>query len=94
MPGAPGHRYSVRLTNTSGERLLVVLSVDGVNAISGQTAAPAGAETQTVGQRQNNTTILARGTAPASGGLLGPPRRGNKKDLPCGRSFHKIQIQQ
>ncbi|MGG6462018.1 hypothetical protein [Solilutibacter silvestris] len=39
VPGAPGHRYSVRLINTSGERLLVVLSVDGVNAISGQTAA-------------------------------------------------------
>ncbi len=39
VPGAPGHRYSVRLTNTSRERLLVVLSVDGVNAISGQTAA-------------------------------------------------------
>ncbi|PNS09169.1 hypothetical protein [Solilutibacter silvestris] len=38
VPGTPGHRYSVRLTNTSGERLLVVLSVDGVNAISGQTA--------------------------------------------------------
>ncbi|MBS0225493.1 MAG: hypothetical protein JSS25_04015 [Proteobacteria bacterium] len=38
VPGALGHRYSVRLTNTSGERLLVVLSVDGVNAISGQTA--------------------------------------------------------
>ena len=39
IPGAPGHRYSVRLTNTSGERLLVVLSVDGVNVISGQTAS-------------------------------------------------------
>ena len=38
VPGAPGHRYSVRLTNTTGERVLVVLSVDGVNAISGETA--------------------------------------------------------
>jgi hypothetical protein len=38
VPGVPGHRYSVRLTNTSGERVLVVLSVDGVNAISGETA--------------------------------------------------------
>lgn len=38
VPGVPGHRYSVRLTNTTGERVLVVLSVDGVNAISGQTA--------------------------------------------------------
>lgn len=40
VPGAPGHRYSVRLTNRSPERVLVVLSVDGVNAVSGQTADP------------------------------------------------------
>ncbi|WP_287599072.1 hypothetical protein [Thermomonas sp.] len=40
VAGTPGHRYAVRLTNTSGERVLVVLSVDGVNAVSGQTAAP------------------------------------------------------
>lgn len=30
----------MRLTNTTGERVLVVLSVDGVNAVTGQTAAP------------------------------------------------------
>ena len=41
VPGVPGHRYGVRLTNTSGERVLVVLSVDGVNAVSGKTAHPA-----------------------------------------------------
>jgi hypothetical protein len=41
IPGTPGHRYAVRLTNTSNERVLVVLSVDGVNAVSGQTADPA-----------------------------------------------------
>ena len=40
IAGVPGHRYSVRLTNTTGQRVLVVLSVDGVNAVSGQTAAP------------------------------------------------------
>lgn len=40
VAGTPGHRYSVRLTNTTGERVLVVLSVDGVNAITGQTAHP------------------------------------------------------
>ena len=40
VPGVPGHRYAVRLTNTSGERVLVVLSVDGVNAVSGETASP------------------------------------------------------
>ncbi|MGO4222778.1 hypothetical protein AB4Y64_13115 [Lysobacter sp. TAF61] len=41
IAGTPGHRYSVRLANTSGRRVLVVLSVDGVNAISGETAHPA-----------------------------------------------------
>jgi hypothetical protein len=30
----------VRLTNTVGERVLVVLSVDGVNAVTGETANP------------------------------------------------------
>ena len=40
IAGTPGHRYGVRLTNTSGERVLVVLSVDGVNAVTGATAHP------------------------------------------------------
>jgi hypothetical protein len=40
IAGTPGHRYAVRLANHSGEHVLVVLSVDGVNAVSGQTADP------------------------------------------------------
>ena len=40
IAGVPGHRYSVKLTNTTGQRVLVVLSVDGVNAVTGQTASP------------------------------------------------------
>jgi hypothetical protein len=40
VAGTPGHRYSVRMSNRSGGRVLVVLSVDGVNAVSGQTANP------------------------------------------------------
>ena len=40
VAGTPGSRYSVRLANTTGERVLVVLSVDGVNAVTGQTASP------------------------------------------------------
>lgn len=40
VAGTPGNRYSVRLTNTTGERVLVVLSVDGINAVTGQTASP------------------------------------------------------
>ncbi len=40
VAGTPGDRYGVRLTNTTGERVLVVLSVDGVNAVTGETASP------------------------------------------------------
>jgi hypothetical protein len=40
VAGTPGHRYSVRMSNRSGGRVLAVLSVDGVNAVSGQTANP------------------------------------------------------
>jgi len=38
IEGRPGHRFSVSLQNLTGQRVLAVLSVDGVNAISGQTA--------------------------------------------------------
>ena len=40
VAGTPGRRYAVHLTNLSGARVLAVLSVDGVNAISGETASP------------------------------------------------------
>lgn len=40
LPGLPGHRYAVRLSNRSDERVLVVLSVDGINAVSGEDADP------------------------------------------------------
>ena len=40
IAGMPGHRYSVQIANRIGERVLAVLSVDGVNAITGQTASP------------------------------------------------------
>ncbi len=39
VAGQPGHRFSVSLQNLTGERVLAVLSVDGVNAVSGQTAS-------------------------------------------------------
>jgi len=38
VAGTPGSRYSLRVTNRTGGRVLVVLSVDGVNIVSGQTA--------------------------------------------------------
>ncbi len=39
VPGKPGNRYAVTLTNRSGGRTLTVISVDGVNVVSGETAA-------------------------------------------------------
>ena len=39
IEGQPGHRFAVTLQNNTGERVLAVLSVDGVNAVSGQTAS-------------------------------------------------------
>ncbi|MEZ5705825.1 MAG: hypothetical protein R3E56_11415 [Burkholderiaceae bacterium] len=39
VAGKPGARYAVQLTNQSRGRLLNVVSVDGVNVVSGETAA-------------------------------------------------------
>lgn len=41
VAGAPGEKYSVLVTNRSGARVLTVVSVDGLNVITGETAAPA-----------------------------------------------------
>jgi hypothetical protein len=40
VAGEPGHEYELVLRNHTGGRLLAVTSVDGINVISGQTAAP------------------------------------------------------
>jgi hypothetical protein len=39
VAGQPGGRYSLRVTNHTAGRVLVVMSVDGVNIVSGETAA-------------------------------------------------------
>ena len=39
VAGRPGDRYALRLSNRTGGRVLVVLSVDGVNVVSGETAS-------------------------------------------------------
>ena len=38
--GTPGQEYGIRVCNTTGERVLAVMSVDGVNVVSGETASP------------------------------------------------------
>ena len=40
VPGAPGAKYSLLVANKTGERVLAVVSVDGVNVITGETANP------------------------------------------------------
>ena len=37
----PGQEYGIRVCNTTGDRVLAVMSVDGVNVVSGETASPA-----------------------------------------------------
>ena len=38
--GTPAHEYAVRIRNNTGERILAVTSVDGVNVVTGESAAP------------------------------------------------------
>jgi hypothetical protein len=38
VAGKPGHEYEVRIRNRTGADILAVVSVDGVNAVSGETA--------------------------------------------------------
>jgi hypothetical protein len=40
VAGAPGNEYSLKLRNRSGEPLLAVVSVDGVNVVTGENARP------------------------------------------------------
>jgi hypothetical protein len=39
VEGRPGARYAIRVRNTLGQRVLAVTSVDGVNVVTGETAA-------------------------------------------------------
>jgi len=39
VAGNPGDRYAVQVANRTGARILAVISVDGVNVISGETAS-------------------------------------------------------
>ena len=39
VAGEPGDRYALRVANRTGGRVMLVLSVDGVNVVTGQTAS-------------------------------------------------------
>ncbi len=65
--GEPGHEYEVVLRNYTGGRVLAVTSVDGVNVITGETAAtlqggyvlPAFGSTEIAGWRKSMAEIAA-----------------------------------
>lgn len=67
VEGTPGVPYAVRVRNATGERLLAVMSVDGVNVLSGETAAitqsgyvfEPGRQSDIAGWRKSNTEIAA-----------------------------------
>ena len=67
IAGRPGSRYAIEIRNHLGERLLVVMSVDGVNVVSGATAAwdqggyvfSPGDRYQVTGWRKSDTEISA-----------------------------------
>ncbi|EXI64953.1 MAG: hypothetical protein AW08_03576 [Candidatus Accumulibacter adjunctus] len=67
VAGTPGSGYVVRLHNRTAGRLLTVLSVDGINAISGETAAtsqsgyvlPAGQSAEVAGWRKSMDEVAA-----------------------------------
>ena len=40
VAGTPGDKYAVSVRNKTGQRVMAVVSVDGVNVVSGETAAP------------------------------------------------------
>ena len=67
VAGKPGDRYALELRNRTGERLLTVVSVDGVNVVSGETAsasqrgyvlAPLGS-TEIAGWRKSSQDVAA-----------------------------------
>jgi hypothetical protein len=39
VAGVPGRRYAIAVTNRTAQRVLAVMAVDGINAVSGETAA-------------------------------------------------------
>ncbi len=40
VPGTPGERYAVYVANRTGQRVMTVVSVDGINVVTGESANP------------------------------------------------------
>jgi hypothetical protein len=85
VAGQPGARYAIELHNRTGERLLAVMSVDGVNVVSGETAGfdqrgyvlEPYAQYQITGWRKSDSIVAAFGFTSAQAsyaGLTGRPQ--------------------
>ncbi|HYP30258.1 MAG TPA: hypothetical protein VES00_00200 [Burkholderiaceae bacterium] len=67
VAGRPGARYSVRLVNATGQRVLAVVAIDGVNVVSGETAGvnqrgyvlEPWQRTEITGWRKNDSEVAA-----------------------------------
>ncbi len=67
VAGAPGARYAIAVRNKSGERVMAVTSVDGINVLNGATASwgqtgyvfGAYANYQIAGWRKSNSEVAA-----------------------------------
>lgn len=67
VAATPGKRYAIALANRSGARVLTVISVDGVNAVSGETAGwdqagyvlDRGQRAQITGWRKSTSRVAA-----------------------------------
>ena len=67
VEGRPGARYAIRITNAIGERVMAVMSVDGINVLSGEAAGygqngyvfGAGQQADIAGWRKSNAQIAA-----------------------------------
>lgn len=57
VAGRPGHEYQIRVVNRQSEELLAVVSVDGVNIVTGQSAHPS----------QSGYVLAPRGTLEVNG---------------------------
>ena len=83
VAGRPGARYAVSVVNRVGERVLAVPSVDGVNVLSGETAAwdqrgyvfSAYERYQITGWRKSNSEIAAFEFSSASSSYAGQTGR-------------------
>jgi hypothetical protein len=40
IAGTPGHKYALAVNNKTSQRVMTVVSVDGINVVTGETAAP------------------------------------------------------